>query len=116
MLSWETLIGLARSSGRQRERGLQHLARGPAGIPNVRASFLGGHVCLLLYRMPELRDTTVYVERVRSARIRARGFSQLRGGGRSFLPSRGPLSTIVWAHGFEYASHHSDPPREGRTT
>ena len=77
--------------GRQCECGLQHLARGPAGISNVRASFLGGHVCLLIYRMPELRDTTLCVERVGSARIRARGFSPLRGGGRSFLPSRGPL-------------------------
>ena len=33
--------------GRQRERGFQHLARGPAGISNVRASFLGSHACLL---------------------------------------------------------------------
>jgi hypothetical protein len=43
-------IGLYELS-RQRERGLQHLARGPAGISNVRASFLGGHVCLPLYRI-----------------------------------------------------------------
>ena len=33
--------------GRQRERGLQHIALGPAGISNVRASFLSGHVCFL---------------------------------------------------------------------
>lgn len=35
----------------------------------MRASFSGGHVCSLLYRMPELRDATLYVEQVRSARF-----------------------------------------------
>src|SRR5262249_44032009 len=32
---------------RERERGLQHLARGPAGISNVHANFLRGHMFTL---------------------------------------------------------------------
>jgi hypothetical protein len=71
--------------GRQGERGFQHLARGPAGISNVRASFLSGHVCLLLYRMSESPGTTVYATKVMSARIPFRGVSPLHARGKSHL-------------------------------